>query len=255
MSDWIGIREARDRSGLRLVLLRGFPSPWSQAARAILELKKVPFIKVQRRTDDSPISLLEWTHQDSFPVAVYQAERPRTGWAEILLLAERLGPVPPLIPRDEQDRALLFGLAHEILGEMGLIWCRRLIGLAPHQEGRPSDPEVAAYSYKYGSSPTEAGVAVRRVGEVLQLLSQQLRRQREAGREYLVGSSLSAVDIYWAVSANLFSPLPEDMLPLEDGVRATLLREAESLQGALDPVLLEHQHAIYQRFLRLPVEL
>lgn len=255
MSDWVGIREARELSGLRLVLLRGFPSPWSQAARGIFELKKVPFVKVQQTTEDSPRSLLDWTHQNSYPVAVYDAERPRAGWAEILLLAERLGPAPPLIPADESDRVLMFGLAHEILGEMGLVWCRRLIGLAPHQETRPNDVDVAAYSYKYGSSRTEVDSATKRVTEVLQLLSRRIRRQYDARREFLVGNSLSAVDIYWAVSANLFSPLPGDLLPLPEDVRAEILREAEPLKGGLDPVLLEHQQAIYQRCLRLPVEM
>jgi glutathione S-transferase len=255
MSDWVGIREARDLPGLRLVLLRGFPSPWSQAARGIFELKEIPFIKVHQTTEDSPRSLLEWTHQDSYPVAVYEAERPRAGWAEILLLAERLAPVPALIPADEPDRALMFGLAHEILGEMGLVWCRRLIGLAPHQEARPNDPDVVAYGYKYGSSRTEVDTALKRATDVLQLLSQRIRRQYDAGRRFLVGNRLSAVDIYWAVSANLFSPLPGDLLPLPEDVRANVLREAEPLKGALDPVLLEHQHAIYHRCLRLPVDL
>ena len=203
MSDWLSIREARDRPGLRLVLLRGFPSPWSQAARGIMELKKVPFIKVEGTGQDSPRSLLDWTHQSSYPVAVYEHERPRSGWAEILFLAERLGPVPALVPADAADRALMFGLAHEILGEMGLVWCRRLIGLAPEQRSRPNDPDVVAYGHKYGSSGTDVGSAVQRVTDVLQLLSRQLARQREAGSEFLVGDSLSAVDVYWAVSAIL----------------------------------------------------
>ncbi|MEN8183644.1 MAG: hypothetical protein ABFS46_14035 [Myxococcota bacterium] len=81
MSGWIGIREARERAGLRLVLLRGFPSPWSQAARAIFEIKRVPFLAVQTASDDPPGSLLEWTGQDGYPVAVYEAERPRAAWA------------------------------------------------------------------------------------------------------------------------------------------------------------------------------
>jgi glutathione S-transferase len=255
MDDWIGIREARDLPGLRLVLLRGFPSPWSQAARAIFELKHVPFARVCPADDDPPGALVEWTHQSSYPVAMYEDERPRAGWAEILLLAERLGPTPVLVPPDEADRAMMFGLAHEILGEMGLAWCRRLIGLAPHQENRPNDPEVAAYSYKYASGPTDVRAAVQRIVEVLQLLSQQMRRQHEAGRNFLVGSDLSAVDIYWAVSANLLSPLPQDVLPLPGAVREALLREAEPLQHALDPILLVHQRSIHRRYLRLPVEL
>jgi hypothetical protein len=56
---------------------------------------------------------------------MYNNERPRAGWAEILLLSERLAPNPSLLPKDAVDRALVFGLAHEICGEQGLAWSRR----------------------------------------------------------------------------------------------------------------------------------
>ena len=40
--------------------------------------------------------------QRSGPVAIYDDDKPRAGWAEILLLAERLAPTPvPLAPVDE----------------------------------------------------------------------------------------------------------------------------------------------------------
>ena len=53
--------------------------------------------------------------QRSGPVAVYENERPRSGWAEILLLAERLAAEPSLIPTDPFERALVFGLAHRFI--------------------------------------------------------------------------------------------------------------------------------------------
>jgi len=255
VNGWTSIREARRLPGLRLVLLRGFPSPWSQAARALFELKGIPFAKVHRSGDDLPGALLEWTGQESFPAAIYEDERPRTGWAEILLLAERLGERPPMIPPDEAGRVLMFGLAHEILGEMGLVWCRRLIGMQPHFETRPGDPDVRAYRHRYGSSAAEVESAAQRVAAVLEVLSEQLARQRAIGREFMVGGFLSAVDVYWAVSSNLFAPLAEDLLPLPAPVRATVVAEARPLQGALHPLLIEHRDGIYRRFLRLPIEL
>ena len=94
--EWIGIREARGRPGLRLVLLRGLPSPWSLAARAIFELERVAFTKVQRTPEDPPDALREWTGQDSFPVAVCEDERPRSGWAEILYWATFANAISPL---------------------------------------------------------------------------------------------------------------------------------------------------------------
>jgi hypothetical protein len=69
--------------------------------------------------------LKEWAGQRSGPILMYNNERPRAGWAEILLLSERLAPNPSLLPKDAVDRALVFGLAHEICGEQGLAWSRR----------------------------------------------------------------------------------------------------------------------------------
>ena len=37
MADRIGIEEAASRGGVRLVLLAGFPSPWSVATKAIFD--------------------------------------------------------------------------------------------------------------------------------------------------------------------------------------------------------------------------
>ncbi|MEE9281390.1 MAG: hypothetical protein V3V67_14550 [Myxococcota bacterium] len=255
VSEWVSIADARELPGLRLVLLRGLPSPWSVAARAIFELKRVPFVKVQRSEQDIPDALREWTGQDSFPAAMYEDERPRSGWAEILLLAERLGARPRLIPDDPYDRAFMFGLAHEICGEMGLAWSRRLMGLAARLRTDASDPGDLEFARKYGSSPGEMKSATGRVVDVLRLLAVQLRRQHDAGREFLVGETLSAADIYWATFCNLISPLPDDQLPLAAEVRKGFTADDPQVRLALDPLLIEHRDTIYQEYLQLPVEL
>jgi glutathione S-transferase len=225
------------------------------AARALFDLKKVPYVKVHRAEDDPAGALLEWTNQDSFPAAMYEDERPRTGWAEILLLAERLGPQPKLIPADAADRTLMFGLAHEICGEMGLAWCRRLTGVAARQKSAPKDADVQDYVHKYGSGANELAAATQRVVDILRMLAQQLRAQREADREFLVGDALSAADIYWATFCNLISPLPNERMELPDAVRKGFTAEDPKVRLALDPLLLEHRDTIYGRYLPLPVEL
>ncbi len=255
MSEWIGIEEARRLPGLRLVLLRERPSPWSVAARALLELKNVPYVKLHRSEEYPSGVLFEWTHQDSFPAAMYEDERPRTGWAEILLLAERLGPQPQLIPGDARDRTLMFGLAHEICGEMGLAWCRRLTGLAARLKSSPKDADVLSFARTYGSGSDEVARATQRVVDILRLLAQQLRAQREEDREFLVGDALSAADVYWATFCNLISPLPNERMRLPDAVRKAFTAEDPQVRLALDPLLLEHRDTIYERYLPLPVEL
>jgi hypothetical protein len=52
---------------------------------------------------------------------MYNDESPCSGWAEILLLLERLEPQPALISSDPEQRAVMMGLAHEICSEMGLV--------------------------------------------------------------------------------------------------------------------------------------
>jgi glutathione S-transferase len=238
---WVGIEEGRKLSGLRLVLLRGVPSPWSLAARAILELKRIPFAKVWRAPGDPPDALLA-------------DERPRTGWAEILILAEQVAPEPALLPADPGERAIVFGVAHEICGEMGLAWCRRLLGIERRMEQAPDDPRVADFLYRYGSGEEGFEVARSRVIEVLRMLGERLQAQREAGRAFLVGSSLSAADIYWATFSHMVALYPPEKLRLPEPIRAAFATDDAEIARALTPALLRHRDWIYERYLKLPVE-
>jgi glutathione S-transferase len=253
-TDWVGIAEARSLAGLRLALLRGVPSPWSLAAKAIFDLKRIPYARVCRASGDAPNALLEWTGQTSFPAAIWEQERPRTGWAEILLLAERLGGEPPLLPCDPDERAIVFGVSHEICGEMGLGWCRRLLGIEKRREQAPEDPQVANFLQKYGSGEEGFAVAQARVVEVVRMLAERLQAQREAGRAFLVGSALSAADVYWATFSNMVALLPPEKLPLPEPLRAAFTHEDAEVAQALTPALLRHRDWIYERYLKLPVE-
>src|ERR1700758_5193412 len=93
---YISVDEARSRKGLRMVVVGQVPSPWGEAAKGILHIKGIEWAAVRLVYDSEP--LREWAGQRSGPVAIYDEERPRAGWAEILLLAERLAPQPRLVP-------------------------------------------------------------------------------------------------------------------------------------------------------------
>ncbi|HYY60588.1 MAG TPA: hypothetical protein VE756_04275 [Burkholderiales bacterium] len=121
---YVSVDEAIKRSGVRMVVVGGVPSPWGEAAKGILHIKNIEWAAVRLVYDSEPLK--EWAGQRSGPILMYNNERPRAGWAEILLLSERLAPNPSLLPKDAADRALVFGLAHEICGEQGLAWSRRL---------------------------------------------------------------------------------------------------------------------------------
>jgi hypothetical protein len=147
MAEYLSIQAAREATGLRLVGLRGVPSPWTEAARGIFRIKGLACRYAARGPDEPADALAQWAGDTGIPVVAYEREGLRTGWAEILLLAERLAPEPALIPPDAEGRAELFGLAHEICGEMGLGWCTRLMMIQRslgHGEGSGFPPQVAS---------------------------------------------------------------------------------------------------------------
>src|SRR5215213_8347335 len=148
---YLPVEQPLTHPGLRMVLVANVPSPWGEAAKGILYVKKIDWVAVRLAYDSEPLK--QWTGgQLNGPIAFYEQERARSGWAEILLLAERLKPAPALLPADPAERALAFGLAHEILGEGGLCWMRRLQLVHGGLQDKPGFvPPVAKYlAKKYG---------------------------------------------------------------------------------------------------------
>lgn len=251
MKEAISIREARTRGGLRLVLLAGLPSPWSQAAKSLFEIERVPYVPVHKASDDAGDALEAWTGQTSYPAAMYEDEPARTGWAEILLLAERLAPAPRLLPKDAAERARLFGYAHEICGEMGLGWCRRLVSVEAGMQADPPNPVSVWLGRKYGYREDSIAQAHERIPAILRALDALLAA---SGGEYLLGD-LSALDVYWATFCNLVAPLPDEQLALPRGIRPMFTATDRPTLDALSPALLALRDRVYERHLRLPVEL
>ena len=82
---YIDVEEATKRQGLRMVVVGDVPSPWGEAAKGIFHLKGIEWAAVRLVYDSEP--LMQWAGQRSGPVAMYNDEPPRAGWAEILMLA------------------------------------------------------------------------------------------------------------------------------------------------------------------------
>lgn len=253
--EYMNFEEARKRDGLRMVVVPGVPSPWGEAAKGILHVKQIPWLAV--RLDQANGEMAAWTGERSGPVAILDDEAPRSGWAEILLLAERLASKPALLPSDPAERALAFGLSHEICGEMGLGWARRLVGCHAGISGQGGFPSgIAGYlGQKYGYRAEEAELYENRVLEILRMLSARLHAQREAGQRYYLGTSLSAVDIYSATFMALFKPLPPEQCPMADAMRPAFETMNEDTAKALDPILIEHRDFVYGEHLELPLSI
>lgn len=255
--DYRSVAEARKEPGLRLVLSMGVPGPWGEAAKGIFALKGIPFVPVGQEPAVPNPELEAWTSCHNAPVAMYEDERPRSGWAEILFLAERLAPEPRLIPEDPQERALVFGLSHEICGEEGFGWARRLMLM--HTLVGPDMPEAARQTgeymgRKYGLTPETGAAAPRRTAEILELLSARLREQRERGSRFFVGDAFTAVDLYWATFAALLDPLPHEVCPMPKWIRGTYLLTDPDVRKSADPILLEHRDFVYGDYLTLPLD-
>jgi glutathione S-transferase len=252
---YVALDDAMKRGGLRMVVVGQVPSPWGEAAKGILHIKGIEWVAV-RLTYDSE-ALKEWAGQRSGPVAIYENERPRDGWAEILLLAERLAPAPSLLPSEPAERALVFGIAHEICGEAGLGWSRRLQLVHAGLQNAGGFPEpVAKYlGRKYGYSPEAGAASGRRVAALLGMLAARLKAQRAAGSRYYVGDAVTAVDVYSATIAAMFGPLPPDQCAMQHATRAAFETRDAQTEAALDPILFEHRDMMYATHLELPLSL
>ena len=253
--EYVGVEEAINRGGLRMVVVGGVPSPWGEAAKGILHIKGIEWVAVHLDYDSEPLK--KWAGQSNGPVVIYESERPRPGWAEILLLAERLAPTPSLLPTDPAERALVFGLGHEICGEEGLGWSRRLQLVHAGLQNAGGFPErVARYlGKKYGYSPEAGAASGARVAELVGMLVARLKAQHEAGRRYYVGDSLTAVDIYSATVSALFDPLPSDQCEMKASTRAAFETLDAQTEAVLDPILFEHRDMMYAKHLELPLSL
>lgn len=251
---YASVDEAIAANGLRMVVVGGVPSPWGESAKGIFHLKGLDWLAV--RLDYKNEILTRWAGQQSGPVAIYDQEQPRDGWAAILLLGERLGPDPPLLPADPEERAWTLGLSHEILGEEGLAWTRRLqLVHAGLQERGGFPARVAGYlGKKYGYSPARGQQYADRVATLLQMLVRRLRSQQPSGG-YLSGGTLTVADIYCATTMALFRPLPTEVCEMQFPLRAAFETLDEQTAAALDPILFEHRDRMYARHLALPLAL
>jgi glutathione S-transferase len=259
MAHYIDVNEAIGMSGLRVVLTPGVPGPWSEAAKGILYVKKIPYVKVRQEPGGANLPLKQWSAQTTAPVFAYNDERPRSIWSNQLYLAKRPEPIPPLVPSDLKERAWMFGLANEICGENGLGWSRRLMLLHPTLTN-PQAPEAAKKASahmgnKYGYNPQAAEAAPARTAQIIQALAEQLESQRNKGSRFLIGGQLSALDIYWATFAALLEPLPDNLCAISAGFRRMYRCEDPLVRAALTPQLLAHRDFIYHEYLELPVDL
>jgi len=255
MLQYRSFEEIIDHPGLRIVLVKGMPSPWGQAAKTIFEIKGLDYVAAPWQPGEANENIVAWSGEASGPIVAWAKEKPINRWIDILYLAERLAPKPSLLPADATQRALMIGLSHEICGEMGIGWNRRLQLFAPAYASGSPPAGVSRMGSKYGYNEGDAKAAGERTAASLTALAAQLKSQYGRGVHYFIGDSLSALDIYWVAFANLLDPLPKEQCPMPEAYRPGFTVSDPVVKAALDPLLLEHRSRIFREHYRNPMEL
>lgn len=246
--DYTSFEDAAADDGLRMTVVSSVPSPWGEAAKGIFHVKGLNWSAV--RLDPMNRDLVRWSRSASAPSVVYGNEPPREGWEDILMLAERLAPKPALLPPDPMERALALGLAHELCGENGLGWARRLwlTHLGLRGEGGFAEPVAQYLAQKYGYSEHSGAAAHGRVIELLTMFAARLAAQKAKGQEYFFDCGMTVVDIYAATFAGLLQPLPEDVCAMREATRKAFSTVDEETMAAAGG-LIAHRDMMYDRWL------
>ena len=247
---YVDINEAIKADGLRIVIVKAMPSPWGVAAKAMMEFKSLDFLCAhQIPMGDNP-ELLAWSGTNSAPVVAWNDEPPINRWDDILLLLERLAPQTRLVPENPAERIAVFGISHEICGELGFGWNRRIDMMRP-ADGEAPGPFATKYRYR----DAEAELANSRVIDLMTELATRLKTQKENGSDFLVGQSVSAADFYWAAFSNFVAIQPPEEMPVNPDARPMFERTPAAITAAIDPILLEHRDRIMRSYYKLPVQL
>jgi glutathione S-transferase len=259
MAEYISVEEARKLSGLRVVLTPGVPGPWSEAAKGILYVKKIPYVRVRQDIGGENRALIEWSAQATAPVFAWNDEPPRSTWIQQLYLAERLEPTPALIPTNIEERALMFGYCNELCGEHGFGWSKRLMLVHPTVTNPNAGEQARAFSKyigdKYGYNAPEAERAAARCAEIISFLVARLEQQQAKGSKFYIGNQLSALDIYSATFAAIILPLPHEQCPMPEAFRKMYTNTDPLIQAAAKPIFFAHRDFIYRQYLELPIAL
>ncbi|MDC0068645.1 glutathione binding-like protein [Gammaproteobacteria bacterium] len=252
--DYLTIEQAKQESGLRLVLTRDVPGPWSEAAKAVLRWHGLDYQAAEQIGGRDNKELVEWTGHRNAPIALYNDEPPRVRWQEILDLAERLGNGTSLYPQDVDQRIQMVGIASEICNEGGMAWHARMLMLnVTYQVHGDAVFEKNPMFREYGFSEAAVMAAIERIEQILEYLAETIKSQKAAGYVYLVGDSMTAADIYWACFSNMLEALPHELNPMPDSLRQGWGALAKGISG-YDPLLIEQRDAIFEKHLWLPLE-
>ena len=233
------------------MLTVGFPGPWGQAVKKLLELKSIAYVPVAQYAGQENAALREWLGIRNALVIVADDDQPLSTSFEAIMFAERRAPAL-LLPADSEARLLVFGIVNEIAGDRGFGWCRRLMLFDDALRARPelrAQPVMREMMKNYEVTDETIRAAPERIVDILNMLSRRLKAQRAAGSQYLVGDTISAADVYWACFSTMLEPLPDAPCPMPEELRRSRTPTHPAILAAKEPVLLEHRDRMFERHL------
>jgi hypothetical protein len=68
--------EIVEQPGLRIVLVKGLPSPWGQAAKTIFEIKGLEYVAAPWLAGEPNAEIAAWGGEASAPIAAWAKEKP-----------------------------------------------------------------------------------------------------------------------------------------------------------------------------------
>jgi glutathione S-transferase len=250
--NYVDVEVARSLPGVRLVLTVGFPGPWGQAVKKMLELKSIAYVPVAQHAGQENLALRDWLGIRNAPVIVSDDQPPLSTWSDAIMFAERRAPSPALLPADSEARLLVFGIVNEIAGDRGFGWSRRLMLFDDALQAKPvlrAQPVMREMMKTYEVTDETIRAAPDRIVDILGMLARRLKVQRAAGRQYLVGDTLTAADVYWACFSTMLEPLPDALCRMSEEMRRSRTPTHPAILAAKDPVLLEHRDHMFERHL------
>lgn len=241
--------------GLRLIIVRQTPSPWSQAAKSMIEYKGLDYAIGGHEIGGANEAEVAWSHQNSGPVVAWNEEPPRSNWLDILHLLERIAPDKPLLPTDASKRAKMIGLSYEICAELGIGWNLRLRLFQPMMEAEETPEVLERVGAKYRYNDADVALANERLVASLNLLSTELESQVNRGHQYFLGESLSALDFYWAAFCNIAILPSHAWIALAPEWRGLFAAPDPAVDAAITPALRAHRDHMMQTYVRIPMEM
>lgn len=248
---YLSVEEARDLPGLRLVLTAGVPGPWGESAKYMVGYKGLDCVPVRQEGGGENRALRDWTGQTSAPVAVYDEQPPVSHWLDLVMFLDRIAPDKPLLPADARRRARAAGLSTLIAGVDGLGWNRRFHMIAPLMAMDEPPEAIVRLGAKYGWSDAALAAANDRLVDICAELDRALG---ESGGDYFLGDTPAATDFHWAAFSGMLKPLPAEVNPMPDWMRAAWSGADEAVRAGLTPRLEAHRDRMFERHITLPLD-